>query len=61
MQVLSRTPDMSQELYSTLLETAKGQGYDTSLLLKTEHKGEEPSSESANDGGAWWLKSLFGK
>lgn len=59
--MLSRTPEMGDEVYSALLETAKGQGYDTTLLTKTEHVGEEPSSVSASDGGAWWLRALFGK
>lgn len=61
VQVLSRTPEMGEEVYSALLDTAKGQGYDTSLLQKTEHRAEEASSVSASDGGAWWLRALYGK
>jgi apolipoprotein D and lipocalin family protein len=65
--VLSRTPELSEETYQKLLEQAKNEGYDVSLVHKTlqlEGNGD-PDSETAktpNDRvGLWWLRALFGK
>lgn len=60
--VLSRTPELNEDVYSKLLDHAKSEGYDVSLLHKTPHDdsvGEE--QKSSNDKGSWWLKSVVGK
>ncbi|XP_024401756.1 temperature-induced lipocalin-1 [Physcomitrium patens] len=64
--VLSRTPELSDEIYNQLLEHATNEGYDVSKLHKTQQIpeiGEEGTSNSENTdrAGVWWLKSLFGK
>jgi len=66
--VLSRTPELSEEIYKELLDHATNEGYDVSRLQKTEHLpgvGEGDSSlnsdENSDKTGTWWLKSLFGK
>lgn len=66
LQVLSRTPELSDEIYNQLLEHATNEGYDVSKLHKTQQIpeiGEEGTSNSENTdrAGVWWLKSLFGK
>lgn len=62
--VLSRTPQLDDEVYSKLLEHAKAEGYDVTLLRKTCHDetvGEASEQNASSDGGAWWLKSILGK
>ncbi|BBN10197.1 apolipoprotein D and lipocalin family protein [Marchantia polymorpha subsp. ruderalis] len=63
--VLSRTPQMSDEIYQSLLEQATKQGYDTSCLVKTsqvEGVDTENTPESSTDKkGFWWLKAALGK
>ncbi|EFJ16014.1 hypothetical protein SELMODRAFT_155397 [Selaginella moellendorffii] len=64
--VLGRKPELSDEIYSKLMELAKEQGYDISAVEKSKH---DESSETAQgeerapnkDSGFWWLKTLFGK
>lgn len=64
-QFLSRTPTLSEEIYESLLEKAKAEGYDVSLLKKTpQPEGialEEPSKTPSDRVGFWWLKALVGK
>lgn len=64
-QVLSRTPELSEDIYKELLEHATNEGYDVGRLQKTAQipgVGEGESSEEESDKtGVWWLKSLFGK
>ena len=62
-QVLSRTKEMSEEIYKEILEHATNEGYDVSKLHKTV---QNPGVEEGEDGdtdraGVWWVKSLFGK
>jgi apolipoprotein D and lipocalin family protein len=66
--VLSRTPELSEDLYKELLDHATNEGYDVSKLQKTAQLpgvGEDGNSSNAEDNsdkvGIWWLKSLFGK
>jgi len=65
---LSRTPELSEEIYKELLDHATNEGYDVSRLQKTEHlpgvgEGDSTSNSdgSSDKTGVWWLKSLFGK
>lgn len=65
-QVLSRTPQLSDEIYQSLLEYAQSEGYDVSKLHKTEQlegvgEASAESDENVDRAGLWWLKSLFGK
>jgi len=64
--VLSRTPQLSDEIYQSLLEHAQNEGYDVSKLHKTEQlegvgEATAESDENVDRAGLWWLKSLFGK
>lgn len=68
LQVLSRTQELSEEIYKELLEHAMNEGYDVSKLQKTAQipgvgEGDNSSSshEKSDKTGVWWLKSLFGK
>jgi apolipoprotein D and lipocalin family protein len=63
LQVLSRTPELSDEIYNQLLETAKSQGYDVSKLKKTpQPEGVATEDEDKTDKkGWWWLKAAVGK
>jgi apolipoprotein D and lipocalin family protein len=68
-QVLSRTPELSEDVYKELLDHATNEGYDVSRLQKTEQipgvgEGDEtsvPADGNTDKAGVWWLKSLFGK
>lgn len=68
--VLSRTPELSEDVYKELLDHATNEGYDVSRLQKTEQipgvgEGEVetsvPADGNTDKAGVWWLKSLFGK
>jgi apolipoprotein D and lipocalin family protein len=66
--VLSRTPELSEEIYKELLDHATNEGYDVSRLEKTKQlpgvgEGDSTSNSDGNSDktGVWWLKSLFGK
>jgi len=68
--VLSRTPELSEDVYNELLDHATNEGYDVSRLQKTEQipgvgEGEVetsvPADGNTDKAGVWWLKSLFGK
>jgi apolipoprotein D and lipocalin family protein len=67
--VLSRTPELSEDVYKELLDHATNEGYDVSRLQKTEQipgvgEGDEtsvPADGNTDKAGVWWLKSLFGK
>ena len=39
--ILSRTPNLNEETYKNLIETAKNKGFDTSIIIKTAHDCEE--------------------
>lgn len=64
--VLSRTPQLSEEVYSEMMSHAEKEGYDISQLHKTHHDeaGDadlEGEKKIENDKGTWWLKSVLGK
>lgn len=63
--VLSRTPQLSEDVYAELLAHAEKEGYDVSKLHKTVHDEDSSSAEEAKkaseDKGTWWLKSMLGK
>lgn len=66
LQVLSRTPELSDEVYNQLLQHASNEGYDISQLHKTQQipeigGGGISNTENTDRVGFWWLKSLFGK
>lgn len=67
-KVLSRTPELNEDIYKELLDHATNEGYDVSKLQRTAQLpgvGEDGNSSNAEDNsdkvGIWWLKSLFGK
>ncbi|MCO5601953.1 hypothetical protein L7F22_056080 [Adiantum nelumboides] len=64
--VLSRTPQLSDDVYADLVAHAEKEGYDVSQLKKTVHDESDSSSleeakKASNDKGTWWLKSVLGK
>ncbi|KAH7423573.1 hypothetical protein KP509_12G061900 [Ceratopteris richardii] len=62
--VLSRTPELNEEVYSQMIAHAEQEGYDISKLKKTPHDDAatmEASNKAENDKGTWWLKSVLGK
>lgn len=64
--VLSRTPQLSEEVYSEILSHAEKEGYVVSQLHKTHHDEAgnadlEVEQKIENDKGTWWLKSVLGK
>eukprot|EP01018_Ginkgo_biloba_P006702 Gb_26167 [translate_table: standard] len=58
--VLSRQPQLDDEIYNRLLENAQQQGYDVTRLHKTTQT-QVPEDEAPKDKGFWWIKSLLGK
>ena len=66
-KVLSRTPQLSDDIYSQLVAYAELEGYNVSKLKRTEQ--DEPGQQTldgeekdyVNDKGTWWLTSMFGK
>lgn len=61
--VLSRTTELSDEIYNKLLEKATSDGYDVSKLEKTpQPEGVATEAEASTDKkGWWWLKAAAGK
>jgi apolipoprotein D and lipocalin family protein len=61
--VLSRTPELSDEIYNKLLEKATSQGYDVSKLHKTPQPEGVATEDEGNEDkkGLWWLKAAVGK
>lgn len=61
--VLSRTTDLSDEIYNKLLEKATSCGYDVNLLKKTpQPEGVDTQDETKTDKkGWWWLRAVAGK
>ncbi|CAM6095934.1 unnamed protein product [Calypogeia fissa] len=61
--VLSRTTELSDEIYNQLMEKATSCGYDVSLLKKTpQPEGVATEDETNTDEkGSWWLKAAAGK
>lgn len=62
-QVLSRSTELSDEIYDKLLEKATGFGYDVSKLKKTpQPEGVATEDETNTDKkGWWWFKAAAGK
>jgi hypothetical protein len=66
-QILSRTPELSDDVYKELVEQAKNEGYDVSKIHRTTHVkgigGEDTDDKNTPSDrvGLWWLKSLVGK
>ena len=44
--ILSRGASMDKALYDSLLEKAKSQGFDTSTMVRVEHKGNTAAAET---------------
>ena len=42
--ILSRSASMDKALYDSLLEKARAQGFDTSTMVRVEHKGNTPTT-----------------
>uniref|UniRef100_A0A0D6R1J4 Lipocalin/cytosolic fatty-acid binding domain-containing protein n=1 Tax=Araucaria cunninghamii TaxID=56994 RepID=A0A0D6R1J4_ARACU len=59
--VLSRQPQLDEEIYNRLLEKAQEQGYDVGRLRKTSQTGVPDETEAPKDKGFWWIKALVGK
>jgi apolipoprotein D and lipocalin family protein len=65
--ILSRTTELSDDVYKELVEQAKNEGYDVSKIHRTTHVegigGEDTDDKSTPSDrvGLWWLKSLVGK
>lgn len=66
-QILSRTPQLSEDIYKKLVAHAQNEDYDVSNLHKTVHvdgvgaSSSETGESSEDRAGLWWLKSLVGK
>ncbi|GLJ08233.1 hypothetical protein SUGI_0084570 [Cryptomeria japonica] len=58
--ILSREPELDEEIYNQLLDKAREQGYNVDLLHKTTHT-QIPEEETPQDKGVWWFKALLGK
>lgn len=65
--ILSRTTELSEDIYKELVEQAKNEGYDVSKIHRTTHVegigGEDTDDKNTPSDhlGLWWLKSLVGK
>ncbi|XP_027901736.1 temperature-induced lipocalin-1-like isoform X3 [Vigna unguiculata] len=61
--ILSRKPDLDEEIYKELVEKAKEEGYDVSKLQKTPQsdRPEEAEEGPRDTKGFWWIKSILGK
>ncbi|KAI5055860.1 hypothetical protein GOP47_0029381 [Adiantum capillus-veneris] len=65
--VLSRTPQLSDDVYADLLAHAEKEGYDVSQVRKTiqdeaaDSSNLEVAKKLSDDQGTWWLKSVLGK
>jgi hypothetical protein len=61
LKVLSRTPQLNDEIYSELVAYAESEGYDVSKLKRTQQDEAGTDGNDVNDKGTWWLMSMFGK
>ncbi|CAK9183300.1 unnamed protein product [Ilex paraguariensis] len=61
--ILCRKNHLDEEIYNQLVQKAKEQGYDVSILQKTQQTDPIPESDDApkDTKGIWWIKSILGK
>ncbi|KAI4335581.1 hypothetical protein L6164_014216 [Bauhinia variegata] len=60
--ILCRQTHVDDEIYNSLVQKAKDEGYDVSKLHKTPQHDPPPEEQGPQDTkGIWWFKSIFGK